>query len=164
SGSAPASRTTACRRCRRPPPVPRSVTGSDPSSPPAAATNASIACFAGPSRQLERAPFAAPDASAVSRARAAMATPGPSWRRVLAGRQFLVGDDLLFEAADEAVDVVQPVVLDIQGVAAEARAVSEQHAFGARYGDVDERADRVRAVADVGCLGLGHVGEAWVVD
>src|SRR4051812_40365405 len=40
--------------------------------------------------------------------------------QLLAGRQLLVGDDLLLDHADEAVDVVQPVLLDVQRVASEA--------------------------------------------
>ena len=46
--------------------------------------------------------------------------------------QVLGGDDLLLDDADEVVDVVQPVVLDVERVAAEAAAVGEQHALGAR--------------------------------
>src|SRR3954447_27000525 len=45
--------------------------------------------------------------------------------QLLPGRQLPVGDDLLLDAADEAVDVVQAVVLDVEGMAAEARAVRE---------------------------------------
>ena len=54
--------------------------------------------------------------------------------QVLAGRHVLGADDHLLGDADEAVDVVQPVVLDVQGVAAEARADREQHALGAGRG------------------------------
>src|SRR4051794_14130672 len=40
--------------------------------------------------------------------------------QLLARRKLGVGDDLLLDAADEAVDVVQPVLLDVERVAAEA--------------------------------------------
>jgi hypothetical protein len=49
----------------------------------------------------------------------------------------------LFEAANEAVDVVQSVLLDVEGVAAEACAMREQDpvragsAGGAAFGEVD---------------------------
>ena len=46
-----------------------------------------------------------------------------------AGGQVFGGDDLLLEAADEAVDVVQPVVLDVERVPAEPGAVGEEHAL-----------------------------------
>ena len=52
---------------------------------------------------------------------------------------------------------MQAVVLDVEGVAAEARAVCEQDALGAGRGDVDERADGEGAVADVDRLRLGHI-------
>ena len=45
--------------------------------------------------------------------------------QLFSGRQRLAGDDLLLDPADEAVDVVQAVVLDIDGVCAEARAMRE---------------------------------------
>src|SRR3954447_4684525 len=94
----------------------------------------------------------------------ALLLEGGGQDQLLPGRHVLVGDDLLLEAPDEAVDVVQPVVLDVQGVAAEARAVREQDAVGARHVDVDDSADRVGAVAEVDRLGLGYVGDAGVVD
>ena len=61
-------------------------------------------------------------------------------------------------------DVVEPVVLDVEGVAAERRAVGEQHALGAGRGDVDERTDGEGAVADVDRLGLGDLGGVGEVD
>ena len=85
--------------------------------------------------------------------------------QVLARREVLGRVDLLLEHADEAVDVVQPVVLDVQGVPAEARAVGEQHALRAGGRDVDQRADREGAVAHVDGLLLrdvGGVGEVHV--
>src|SRR4051794_33369652 len=94
----------------------------------------------------------------------ALLLEGGGQDQLLPGRHVLVGDDLLLEAADEAVDVVQPVVLDVEGVAAEPRAVREQNAVGARHVDVDDRADGEGAVAEVDRLGLGHVGDAGVVD
>ena len=84
--------------------------------------------------------------------------------QVLAGRHVLGRDDLLLEHADEVVDVVQPVVLDVEGVAAEARAVREEHALRARRRDVDQRADREGAVADVDRLRLGDLGVVREVD
>ena len=84
--------------------------------------------------------------------------------QVLAGGQVLGRDDLLLEHADEAVDVVQPVVLDVQRVPAEPGAVGEQHALRAGRGDVHQRADGVGAVADVHRLGLGDLGDVGVVD
>src|SRR3954452_18515668 len=84
--------------------------------------------------------------------------------QVLAGGQLGVRDDLLLEAAYEAVDVVQPVVLDVERVAAEAGAVREQHALSAGLRDVDQRTDCVRAIADVDRLRLRHLGEIGVVD
>ncbi len=82
----------------------------------------------------------------------------------LAGRQILGRRDELLEHAHEAVDVVQPVVLHVERVPAERRAVREEHALGARRGDVDQRADRVRAVADVDRLRLRHLGGVREVD
>ena len=73
-------------------------------------------------------------------------------------------DDHLLLGADEAVDVVQPVVLDVQRVAAEAGAVREEHALGAGRRDVDERADHERAVLDVDGLPLGHRRRVREVD
>ena len=84
--------------------------------------------------------------------------------RSLAGRQVLGRDDHLLEHADEAVDVVEPVVLDVEAVAAEPRALREQHALGAGLGDVDQRADHERAAADDDCLGLGNLGVVREVD
>jgi len=78
--------------------------------------------------------------------------------QVLADGDVLGRVDLLLHDADEAVDVVQPVVLDVERVSAEARAVSEQDAFGAWIRDVDQRPDRVGAVADVDGLLLRDVG------
>ena len=59
--------------------------------------------------------------------------------QVRAGRDILGRDDLLLDHPDEVVDVVEPVVLDVEGVAAERRSVGEQDALGARRRDVDER-------------------------
>jgi hypothetical protein len=56
--------------------------------------------------------------------------------QVLPGRDVLRSVDLLLRHADEVVDVMQPVVLDIQGVPAEPRTVREQHALRAGSGDV----------------------------
>src|SRR4051794_12250049 len=84
--------------------------------------------------------------------------------QVLAGREVTVGDDPLFDAADEVVDVVQAVVLDVQGVAAEARAVREQRTLRAGGGGVDDRRHRGGAGAGVWPPGLGHVGDPGVVD
>src|SRR3954451_13835753 len=76
--------------------------------------------------------------------------------QLLPGRQLVVGDDLLLDPADEAVDVVQAVVLDVEGVSAEARAVREEHARGPGFRDVDHCGDRERTVAEVHRLRLGH--------
>ena len=70
----------------------------------------------------------------------------------------------LLDDADEAVDVDEPVVLDVQGVAAEPAAVREQHAFGAALRQVDLGADRVRPVADVDRNRLGDLGATGAVD
>ena len=74
------------------------------------------------------------------------------------------GVDLLLAHADEVVDVMEPVVLHVQGVPAEERPVGEQDALRTRGRDVHERADRVRAVADVDRLRLGHLGRVGEVD
>jgi hypothetical protein len=47
---------------------------------------------------------------------------------------------------------MEPVVLDVERVPAEPRPVGEQDALGAGCGDVDQRADRIGAVADVDSL------------
>ena len=73
-------------------------------------------------------------------------------------------DDLLLEHADEAVDVVQPVVLDVEAVATEARPLREEHALGAGLGEVDQRADDERPAPDHDGLGLGHLGVVGEVD
>ena len=52
--------------------------------------------------------------------------------QVLAGGQVLGGVDPLLDDAGEVVDVVQPVVLDVERVPAEAAAVGEQHALRRR--------------------------------
>ena len=65
---------------------------------------------------------------------------------VFPGRNVLGGHDPLLGASDEVVDVVEPVVLGVERVAAEAGAVSEEDAFGAWSGDVHDRADCVGAV------------------
>ena len=80
------------------------------------------------------------------------------------GGQVLGRVDLLLHHADEVVDVVQPVVLDVQGMPAEPRTVREQHALRAGGGYVHQRADGVGAVADVHRLRLGHLGGAGEVD
>ena len=49
--------------------------------------------------------------------------------QLLAGRHVLAADDLLLLHADEVVDVVEPVVLDVERVTAEERAVGEQYAL-----------------------------------
>src|SRR3954454_19643193 len=67
----------------------------------------------------------------------------------LAGRQLLVGHDVLLHDADEVVDVVQPVVLDVERVPPEPRAVGEQHALCVAVPDVDHGPDGVGAVAQV---------------
>jgi hypothetical protein len=59
---------------------------------------------------------------------------------VLPGGNVFACVDLLLREADEVVDVMQPVVLHVQGVPAEPRPVREQHAFRAGSGDVDQRA------------------------
>jgi len=51
----------------------------------------------------------------------------------------------LLDASDEVVDVVEPVVLDVERVAAEAGAVSEEDARRLS-GDVQDRTDGVGAV------------------
>ena len=66
-------------------------------------------------------------------------------------------------AADEAVHVVEPVVLHVEGVAAEARAHGEEHALGTGRGDVDDGADHERPVAGVDRLPLGDRRGARVV-
>ena len=84
---------------------------------------------------------------------------------VLAGGMSSVADDQLLLGADEAVDVVQPVVLDVQRVAAEAGPEREQHALRAGVRDVDERLDHERSVAGVDRLPLPHrrvAGEVYV--
>jgi hypothetical protein len=54
------------------------ATGSDPSAPQTRATNASIDCFAGPSRQLDSLPTTPPDArSVVAMNRTVRTRPGP---------------------------------------------------------------------------------------
>ena len=58
-------------------------------------------------------------------------------------------------AADEVVDVVQPVVLDVEGVAAETGPEGEQHPLGSRGRDVDQGADDVGAAPHVDGLPLG---------
>src|SRR5206468_3924263 len=84
--------------------------------------------------------------------------------QVLPGRDVFGRVDLLLHHADEVVDVVQPVVLDVQGMPAEARPVREQHTLCAGGGNVHQRPDRVGAVADVHRLRLGHLGGAGEVD
>ena len=84
--------------------------------------------------------------------------------RSVAGRQVLGRGDLLLEHADETVHVVQPVLLDVQGVPAEAGSVREQHALRARRRDVDQRPDGEGTVAHVDRLLLRHVGGAGEVD
>ena len=59
-----------------------------------------------------------------------------------------VSDDDLLEHADEAVHVVQPVVLHVEGVASEPGALCEQHALRAGRWDVDNRSDNEGAAAD----------------
>ena len=49
-------------------------------------------------------------------------------------------------AADPVVGVVQPAVLDVEGVAAGGGSLAEQDALGARLGDLDVGGDAVRAV------------------
>src|SRR5829696_951016 len=82
----------------------------------------------------------------------------------LAGRDLPGGLDRLLVAADEVVDVLELSVLDVQGVAAEAGAVREQHPGGVLGPDVDLDGDAVAAVADVGRRRLRHLGRARVVD
>jgi hypothetical protein len=71
-----------------------------------------------------------------------------------------VGVDLLLDDADEVVGVVQPVVLDVQGVAAEAGAEGKQHPLGAGCWEVELGRDHGGAVAVVDRLGLGDAGGA----
>ena len=101
-----------------------------------------------------------------------MQTPGDAFavldelgrqEQVVADRQILGRVDLLLEHADEVVDVVQPVVLDIQRVAAEVRAVREQHPARARRRDVDPHSDDVVAIADIDRLCLRDLGDAGEV-
>ena len=77
--------------------------------------------------------------------------------QVLAHRNVSGRVDLLLCHADEVVDVVQSVVLDVERVAPEPRAVREKHALRAGGGDVHDRSDHVGAVADVDRLRLGHI-------
>src|SRR4051795_10787753 len=84
--------------------------------------------------------------------------------QLLSGGQLLVGGDVLLDPADEAVDVVQPVVLDVEGVSAEARAMREQHALCPGLRDVYYRRDREGAVAEVHRLRLGYFRHAGEVD
>ena len=84
--------------------------------------------------------------------------------RFVPGRKVFGGDDVLLRHPHEVVDVVQPVVLDVEGVAAERGAVREQDAFGAGRGEVDERADRVGAVPDIDGLRLGDLSSLGEVD
>ena len=83
---------------------------------------------------------------------------------VLTGRQVFGGLDVLFDDPGEVVDVAQPVVLDVERVTAEPAAVGEQHARCTWFGQVDERADAVGAVADVGRDRLGDLRAAGPVD
>ena len=78
--------------------------------------------------------------------------------------QILGGDDHLLEHADEAVHVVQPVVLQVQAVAAESGALGEEHTLCAGLGKVDQGADREGPAADDDGLGLGNFGVVREVD
>src|SRR5512133_257100 len=76
----------------------------------------------------------------------------------------LVGLDDLLELPDEVVDVLEPAILHVQGVAAEPRALGEDDAASFRRLDLHLGGDRVGAVADVGGNRLGHLRPAGVVD
>ncbi len=93
----------------------------------------------------------------------AVLVEGRGQDHLVAGWNHLGGDDLLLDAADEVVDVVQQAVLDVQRVAAEPGAVREQHPLRPLVRDVAQGADRVGPVADVDRLRLGHLGGTRVV-
>src|ERR1035441_9439083 len=84
--------------------------------------------------------------------------------RVLAGFQ-CAGDKLLFRFdPQKVVNVVQLLVLDEQGVAAEARTVGKDHAGGVRIGDFDVREDLVRTATHVDGNALRDGSRAGVVN
>ena len=83
---------------------------------------------------------------------------------VAAGLEPVGYEVLLGRDAEEVVDVVQPLVLQEQRVAAEARAVGEDHALGVRARQLDLGEDLVRAPADVHGRRLRDLGGAGVVD
>src|SRR5262249_61746374 len=89
---------------------------------------------------------------------------GGRQNQVLAGRQILGRRYFLLGDSDEAVDVVQSVVLHVEGMPAEARAMREQDALGTGRGNVDLGADGEGAVADIDRLSLRDVGDVGVVD
>src|SRR5436309_3197581 len=61
---------------------------------------------------------------------------------VFAGGKVLAAHDLLGEAADEVVDIVETVVLYVKRVPAEPRTMREQHALGVGRGQIDQCSDR----------------------
>ncbi len=82
----------------------------------------------------------------------------------VAARDRLVGLDDLLQLTDEVVDVCEPAILHVKGVAAEPRALGEDDAAGFGCLDVHLGGDRVGAVADVGSNRLGHLRPAGEVD
>src|SRR6266550_443752 len=72
--------------------------------------------------------------------------------QLLANRNVFGRVELLLCHADEVVDVVQPVVLHVERVTPERRAVREEHALRALGGDVDGRSDHKGSVANVDCM------------
>ena len=81
----------------------------------------------------------------------------------MSGRDRLARLDDLDALADEVVDVLQRAAADVEGVAAEARSLREDHAAGLRRLDLALGGDRVGAVADVRGHRLRDLGSAGVV-
>src|SRR6185503_10610524 len=82
---------------------------------------------------------------------------------MLAGREFLRDELLLRFEAEEVVHVMQLSILDEQHVAAEARAMSEDHAVRVG-GEVHVGDDLVRAATDVRRDAFRYARRTWEVD
>ena len=79
-------------------------------------------------------------------------------------RNVIGADDLLLQAADEVVHVMQPIFLDVEGMATEAGALGEQDALGPGRGDVDQGADAEGTTSELDGQPLGDRCRARAVD
>src|SRR5437763_11755874 len=80
------------------------------------------------------------------------------------GRHRFVRNDLLLDVAEPVVDVMHFAILHIDGMPTKATSLGKHYSFSATVRNLDLGSNRIGAIADIHCLGLGYLGRVRVVD